>query len=49
MVYVRPTEGMAVRAGQHVDPQGKIYHPYLVRWPEAWDVSDSQGNLFGLC
>ncbi|KAH8801707.1 tumor susceptibility protein [Xylogone sp. PMI_703] len=39
MVYVKPTEGMMVRAGQHVDPQGKVYHPYLVRWPEMWDKS----------
>ncbi|RFU27251.1 hypothetical protein B7463_g9074, partial [Scytalidium lignicola] len=39
MVYVKPTEGMMVRAGQHVDPQGKIYHPYLVRWPEMWNKS----------
>lgn len=40
LVYVTPTEGMAVRPGQHVDPQGKIYHPYLVGWAEFWDVSD---------
>jgi hypothetical protein len=32
-------EGMMVRPGQHVDPQGKIYHPYLVGWAEFWDVS----------
>lgn len=38
MTYVTPTEGMMVRAGQHVDPQGKVYHPYLVSWPESWDV-----------
>ena len=39
LVYVTPTEGMAVRPGQHVDPQGRIYHPYLVGWAEFWDVS----------
>jgi len=39
LVYVTPTEGMIVRAGQHVDPQGKVYHPYLVGWAEFWDVS----------
>ncbi|KAF4633656.1 hypothetical protein G7Y89_g4460 [Cudoniella acicularis] len=38
LVYVTPTEGMLVRPGQHVDPQGKIYHPYLVGWGEFWDV-----------
>ncbi|KAI1178062.1 UEV domain-containing protein [Nemania sp. FL0916] len=37
--YVTPTEAMMVRPGQHVDPQGRIYHPYLVRWPEFWDKS----------
>jgi len=39
LVYVTPTEGIVVRPGQHVDPQGKIYHPYLVGWAEYWDVS----------
>ncbi|PMD23535.1 UEV-domain-containing protein [Hyaloscypha hepaticicola] len=34
LVYVTPTEGMMVRPGQHVDPQGKVYHPYLVGWAE---------------
>jgi ESCRT-I complex subunit TSG101 len=38
-VYVTPAEGMMIRAGQHVDPQGKVYHPYLVGWAEFWDVS----------
>ncbi|KAI1284223.1 UEV domain-containing protein [Xylaria sp. FL0933] len=37
--YVTPTETMVVRPGQHVDPQGRIYHPYLVRWAEFWDKS----------
>ncbi|RDL39128.1 UBC-like protein [Venustampulla echinocandica] len=40
MVYVTPTEGMMVRPGQHVDPQGKVYHPYLVGWAEFWDKSN---------
>lgn len=39
LVYVTPVERMVVRAGQHVDHQGKIYHPYLMRWPDYWDVS----------
>jgi hypothetical protein len=38
LVYVTPTEGMMVRPGQHVDPQGKIYHPYLAGFAE-FDVS----------
>ncbi|KAI1404258.1 UEV-domain-containing protein [Hypoxylon fuscum] len=37
--YVTPTETMTVRPGQHVDPQGRIYHPYLAAWPEFWDKS----------
>ncbi|KAI5920983.1 UEV domain-containing protein [Camillea tinctor] len=37
--YVTPTENMVVRPGQHVDPQGRIYHPYLVGWAEFWDKS----------
>ncbi|KAI1631124.1 UEV domain-containing protein, partial [Biscogniauxia mediterranea] len=37
--YVTPTEKMVVRPGQHVDPQGRIYHPYLVGWAEFWDKS----------
>ncbi|CAG8982850.1 hypothetical protein HYALB_00006660 [Hymenoscyphus albidus] len=40
LVYVTPTEGMVVRPGQHVDPQGKIYHPYLAGWAEFWDKSN---------
>jgi ESCRT-I complex subunit TSG101 len=38
LVYVTPTDTIAVRPGQHVDPQGQVYHPYLVRWGEFWDV-----------
>lgn len=40
LIYVTPTDGMMVRPGLHVDPQGKIYHPYLVGWAEFWDVSE---------
>ncbi|EPE08120.1 escrt-i component [Ophiostoma piceae UAMH 11346] len=39
LVYVTPTENMMVRPGQHVDPQGQVYHPYLAGWPEFWDKS----------
>ncbi|KAI0142162.1 UEV domain-containing protein [Pestalotiopsis sp. NC0098] len=37
--YVTPTESMMIRPGQHVDPQGRIYHPYLAGWAEFWDKS----------
>ncbi|KAK3942817.1 protein ELC [Diplogelasinospora grovesii] len=39
LVYVTPTENMVVRPGQHVDPQGQVYHPYLVGWSTFWDKS----------
>lgn len=39
LAYVVPTDQMLVRPGQHVDPQGRIYHPYLAGWVEFWDVS----------
>ncbi|KAJ4396216.1 Suppressor protein stp22 of temperature-sensitive alpha-factor receptor and arginine permease [Gnomoniopsis smithogilvyi] len=39
-VYVTPTETMVVRPGQHVDPQGQVYHPYLVGWADFWDKSN---------
>lgn len=41
MVYVTPAEGMAVRAGQYVDPQGKVYHPYLAGWSGSVEVTSS--------
>ncbi|KAG6032704.1 hypothetical protein E4U41_007165 [Claviceps citrina] len=42
IVYVTPTETMVVRPGQHVDPQGLVYHPYLVGWAQFWDKSNLQ-------
>ncbi|KAK0665436.1 UEV domain-containing protein [Cercophora samala] len=39
LVYVTPTETMMVRPGQHVDPQGQVYHPYLAGWAGFWDKS----------
>lgn len=38
MIYVTPTEDMVVRPGQHVAGDGRVYHPYLARWRDAWDV-----------
>ncbi|KAM5353657.1 hypothetical protein ACJ41O_000307 [Fusarium nematophilum] len=45
MIYVVPTDAMMVRPGQHVDPQGLVYHPYLVGWAEFWDKSNLQDFL----
>ncbi|TWU71959.1 hypothetical protein ED733_001300 [Metarhizium rileyi] len=42
LVYVTPTETMMVRPGQHVDPQGQVYHPYLVGWAQFRDRSNLQ-------
>ncbi len=28
-----------IRPGQHVSGDGKVYHPYLAHWREAWEVS----------
>ncbi|KAL7792593.1 UEV domain-containing protein [Trichoderma ceciliae] len=39
LAYVTPTETMMVRPGQHVDPQGQVYHPYLAGWGNFWDKS----------
>ena len=39
MIYVTPSDGLVIRAGQHVDPQGRVYHPYLARWADHSDVS----------
>ena len=48
LVYVTPTETMMVRPGQHVDPQGQVYHPYLVNWGQFWDVGDRLGGGVGV-
>ncbi|PWY87484.1 UEV-domain-containing protein [Aspergillus heteromorphus CBS 117.55] len=39
MVYVTPTQDMAVRVGQHVTLEGRIYHHYLAHWAGAWERS----------
>ncbi|GAT27846.1 ESCRT-I component [Aspergillus luchuensis] len=38
LVYVTPTQDMAVRVGQHVTLEGRVYHHYLAHWAEAWEV-----------
>ncbi|GIK01843.1 hypothetical protein Aspvir_005884 [Aspergillus viridinutans] len=40
MVYVTPTPDMAVRVGQHVTLEGRVYHHCLAHWAEAWDRSN---------
>ena len=42
--FVTPTKDMAVRPGQYVSGEGRIYHPYLAGWRD--DVSFLSGNVF---
>ena len=37
MTFVTPTKNIAIRPGQYVSGEGRIYHPYLAGWRE--DVS----------
>jgi ESCRT-I complex subunit TSG101 len=46
LAYVTPTQDMAVRVGQHVTLEGRIYHHYLAHWAGAWEVS-TNGVLSG--
>lgn len=32
LVYVRPTSTMAIKESEHVDTNGRVYHPYLHKW-----------------
>ncbi len=43
IIFVTPTKTMAVRAGQYVSAEGRVYHPYLAGWRE--DVSHRFGFL----
>lgn len=49
LAYVTPTETMMVRPGQHVDPQGQVYHPYLAGWGDFWDVSHTAPLIGFMC
>ncbi|KAL4809909.1 UEV domain-containing protein [Aspergillus unguis] len=39
IAYVTPTQDMAVRVGQHVTLEGRVYHHYLAHWAGAWERS----------
>lgn len=43
LLFVTPTNGMAIRPGQYVSGEGRIYHPYLASWRE--DVSTLSLNI----
>ncbi|KAL8673813.1 MAG: hypothetical protein Q9168_001778 [Polycauliona sp. 1 TL-2023] len=36
VAFVTPTKNMAVRAGQYVSVEGRVYHPYLAGWKQDW-------------
>lgn len=48
MTYVTPTRDLAVRPGQHVSVEGRIYHPYLVAWGEQGKVSAPFSEMWGI-
>ncbi|KAF1833396.1 UEV-domain-containing protein [Decorospora gaudefroyi] len=39
MVYVTPSQDMVLRPGQHVNTDGRVFHPYLAQWGKYWDKS----------
>lgn len=38
MAFVTPAKDMLIRPGNHVDPSGRCYHPYLANWVNCSDV-----------
>jgi len=38
MAFVTPAKDMLIRPGNHVDPSGRCYHPYLANWVNYSDV-----------
>lgn len=38
MAFVNPSRGMGIRPGNHVDGNGRCYHPYLTGWAGYFDV-----------
>ncbi|KAB8338907.1 hypothetical protein FH972_021849 [Carpinus fangiana] len=46
IAYIKPTSDMAVRPGQHVSVEGRIYHPFLAQWPTQPDRSNITDFVF---
>lgn len=38
LVYVRPTSTMAIKESEYVDKNGRVYHPYLHKWNQVWQI-----------
>ncbi|KAI7226250.1 hypothetical protein KC330_g8887 [Hortaea werneckii] len=51
MVFVTPGGGMAIRPGQHVGTDGRVYHPYLRDWrgmgAGGWEDGGMGGSKLG--
>ncbi|KAL9984660.1 hypothetical protein ACROYT_G006981 [Oculina patagonica] len=47
LVFVKPTSTMAIKSSQHVDTNGKVYHPFLHEW--NYPRSDLAALLQILC
>ena len=47
MVFVTPQKDIVVRPGNHVDPSGRCYHPYLANWVNFSDVRRTRHGLEG--
>lgn len=47
VMYVRPTPDMIVHPGNHVDTNGKCYHPYISHWSNGGQDGNGS-NLMGL-
>lgn len=35
IVFVTPAKNMAVRPGQYVSAEGRVYHPFMAGWRET--------------
>ncbi|XP_029189601.2 tumor susceptibility gene 101 protein-like [Acropora millepora] len=49
LVYVRPTNSMVIIPSQHVDTEGRVYHPYLNQWDPVNESSDITSLLQIMC
>lgn len=49
LVYVRPTNSMMINPSQHVDTEGRVYHPYLNQWDPVKESSDITSLLQIMC
>lgn len=49
LVYIRPTNSMVINPSQHVDTEGRVYHPYLNEWDPVNESSDITSLLQIMC